>query len=65
MSLTEKVDKRAHILAIAEQLFAEKGFDVVAIDIATSDYVSTRVFPIIEYDGKSIPLPDSSVDVLP
>jgi AcrR family transcriptional regulator len=35
MSLTEKVDKRAHILAIAEQLFAEKGFDGTSVrDIA-------------------------------
>jgi len=35
MSLTDKVDKRAHILAIAEQLFAEKGFDGTSVrDIA-------------------------------
>ncbi len=35
MSLTEKVDKRAHILAIAEQLFADKGFDGTSVrDIA-------------------------------
>jgi AcrR family transcriptional regulator len=35
MSLTEKVDKRAHILAIAEQLFAENGFDGTSVrDIA-------------------------------
>ena len=35
MSLTEKVDKRAHILAIAEQLFADNGFDGTSVrDIA-------------------------------
>jgi AcrR family transcriptional regulator len=35
MSPTEKVDKRAHILAIAEQLFADKGFDGTSVrDIA-------------------------------
>ena len=35
MSLTEKVDKRAHILAVAEQLFAENGFDGASVrDIA-------------------------------
>lgn len=35
MSLTEKVDKRAHILAVAEQLFADNGFDGSSVrDIA-------------------------------
>jgi AcrR family transcriptional regulator len=35
MSLTEKVDKRAHILSIAEELFAENGFDGTSVrDIA-------------------------------
>jgi AcrR family transcriptional regulator len=35
MSLTEKVDKRAHILTVAEQLIAEKGFDGTSVrDIA-------------------------------
>jgi AcrR family transcriptional regulator len=35
MSLTDKVDKRAHILAVAEQLFADNGFDGTSVrDIA-------------------------------
>lgn len=35
MSPTEKVDKRAHILAVAEQLFSENGFDGTSVrDIA-------------------------------
>lgn len=35
MSLTEKVDKRTHILSVAEQLFAENGFDGTSVrDIA-------------------------------
>lgn len=35
MSLTEKVDKRAHILSVAEELFADNGFDGTSVrDIA-------------------------------
>jgi SAM-dependent methyltransferase len=41
-----------------------RGFDVTAIEIADSDYDSDRQFPIIDYDGKHIPLPDASVDIV-
>jgi len=43
---------------------AEHGFDVVAIDLPTSNYARNRIFPIQEYDGSTIPLPDRSVDVI-
>jgi len=39
-------------------------FDVVAIDMLASGYSQSRVFPVIDYDGVSIPLPDSSVDIV-
>jgi SAM-dependent methyltransferase len=41
-----------------------RGFDVTAIEIADSSYAAHRVFPIIDYDGATIPLPDASVDVV-
>ena len=41
-----------------------RGFEVIAIEIAGSDYASHRVFPIKDYDGRTIPLGDASVDVV-
>jgi SAM-dependent methyltransferase len=41
-----------------------RGFDVTAIEVANSNYSAHRVFPIIDYDGATIPLPDTSVDVV-
>ena len=60
----------AHILEIgagtgtqAREL-ARRGFQVTAIDIPDSNYASDRVYPIIDYDGRTIPLPDASVDIV-
>ena len=41
-----------------------RGFEVTAIEIAASNYAAHRVFPIKDYDGRTIPLPDASVDVV-
>jgi SAM-dependent methyltransferase len=41
-----------------------RGFDVTAIEVASSNYAVNRVFPIIDYDGRTIPLPDASVDLV-
>jgi SAM-dependent methyltransferase len=41
-----------------------RGFAVTAIEIADSNYAAHRVFPILDYDGATIPLPDASVDVV-
>lgn len=43
---------------------ADRGFDVVAIDLATSNYADERIYPIVNYDGRHIPLDDGSVDVI-
>jgi SAM-dependent methyltransferase len=41
-----------------------RGFDVTAIEIVDSNYASDRQFPIIDYDGKHIPLPNASIDTV-
>jgi SAM-dependent methyltransferase len=43
---------------------SRRGFEVTAIDLAVSAYAAHRVFPITDYDGTTIPLPDASVDVV-
>jgi SAM-dependent methyltransferase len=40
-----------------------RGYQVTAIELANSNYAAHRVFPITDYDGRTIPLPDASVDV--
>ena len=60
----------AHILEIGagtgEQAAAlqRRGFQVTAIEMAESGYAGERIFPIIDYDGRTIPLPDASVDIV-
>jgi ubiquinone/menaquinone biosynthesis C-methylase UbiE len=46
------------------KILTESGFNVIALDLATSAYKNQRVFPITEYDGKIIPCQDSSIDIL-
>jgi SAM-dependent methyltransferase len=46
------------------RFLADRGFDVVAIDMATSNYAEHLVFPVQQYDGEHIPLPDKSIDVI-
>jgi len=46
------------------RFIAEHGFDVIAIDLPNSNYAAERVFEVQNYDGRNIPLPDDSVDVV-
>src|SRR5262249_61191740 len=41
-----------------------RGFQVTAVELPDSNYAAHRVFPIVDYDGAVIPLPDASVDVV-
>lgn len=43
---------------------SEHGFQVDAIDLASSHYAQHRVWPVIEYDGTSIPFPAATFDVV-
>lgn len=40
------------------------GHRVVSIDVPSSPYRDSRVFPIVDYDGHSLPFPNGSFDVV-
>jgi SAM-dependent methyltransferase len=42
----------------------QRGFVVDAIDVPDSNYVAERTFPVVDYDGETIPFADSSFDVV-
>jgi SAM-dependent methyltransferase len=42
----------------------QRGFEVEAIDVPSSNYKGDQLFPITEYDGRNIPFPDASFDVV-
>lgn len=46
------------------KLLHERGYLVEAIDVESSAYKMQRVFPVVEYDGKVIPVPSESVGVV-
>lgn len=43
---------------------SEAGFEVESIDMPQSIYANARVWPITDYDGKRIPFPDDSFDIV-
>ena len=43
---------------------ASRGYDVVSIDVSSSNYRASRVWPVIEYDGSIIPFRDSEFDII-
>ena len=40
------------------------GHQVVSVDVHSSPYRDSRVFPIVDYDGRSLPFPNGSFDVV-
>lgn len=41
-----------------------RGFVVTAVDVPTSEYGRDRVFEVLDYDGKRLPFPGASFDVV-
>lgn len=46
------------------QELVSRGFTVEAIELAGSNYAKARVFPITDFDGRRIPFPDASFDIV-
>lgn len=46
------------------QLLAERGFAVVSLDVAGSNYQQDRVFPVTIYDGKVFPFEEGAFDIV-
>lgn len=40
------------------------GFKVQAIELGSSNYKESRLYPILDYDGRTFPFPDNSFDVV-
>lgn len=43
---------------------ANRGYQVSAIDIPTSNHGKARIWPIMDFDGRHIPFPDASFDIV-
>lgn len=41
-----------------------RGYAVEAIEIPSSNYAQDRLFPIVDFDGRRIPFPDHSFDIV-
>jgi len=40
------------------------GYEVLAVDLPSSAYAHERVYPVLDYNGCILPLPDASVDLV-
>lgn len=46
------------------QEMQRRGFIMTAVEIPSSNYAADRVFPIVDFDGRTLPFPDASFDVV-
>ncbi len=42
----------------------DHGYNISAIDLPTSNYRGTRIWPVTEYDGENIPFEDNTFDII-
>jgi len=40
------------------------GYEVLAVDLPSSAYALDRVYPVLDYNGCTLPLPDASIDLV-
>ncbi len=45
-------------------LLESRGYEVHGIDLPLESFLGTRIWPVIDYDGKHIPFEDNSFDVI-
>lgn len=49
---------------VQAKILSDLGFEVHAVDVAQSSYVANRVFPVIDYDGLTLPMQSGTIDVV-
>ncbi len=45
-------------------LLSGRGFQVSAIELAASNYAGDRVFPVLDYDGRTLPFENATFDIV-
>jgi SAM-dependent methyltransferase len=46
------------------KLISSKGYYVIALDMNSSSYRKSRVYPIVEYDGINLPIKEKSISII-
>lgn len=46
------------------KILSNIGYDVTSIDVEGSNYASDRVYPVMDYDGKTIPFENEKFDIV-
>src|SRR5687768_5054675 len=46
------------------KLISSKGYYVIALDVNSSSYRQSRVYPIVEYDGMNLPIKEKSISIV-